>query len=153
MRVDFALIAQHAQLTPEGLFTVLGGGIDTYWATSVPTPFQGVLFTKLMANQAEAARPHELEIQCNDEDGHPILPMPIRIQVQLVIPPMLPVGWEVPALAVGSFTGMPLNRAGRYSFELLLDGQWAKSVPFRVIIGQPPWQQPPGQAPVGPPAT
>jgi hypothetical protein len=136
-RLDYAFIANHAQPTPDGLLSILGAGVDSLWAPALPAAFKGVLIVRLAANVAEATRSHELEIQVNDEDGHPILNMPIRLQIQFQIPPQLPVGWEVGAFSIGDFSGMPLSREGRYSFELLVNAQWLRSLPFRVVIGPP----------------
>ena len=139
MRVEWALLANAAEGPPNGLIYILGAGLDTFWRPQLPAQFAGAVVIRIAINRSEANRPHAVEIQCNDEDGTPILPQPIVLQLGNVqAPPDLPVGWDISANLVAVLNGMALPRAGLYSFEILLDGQHAKSLPFRVVLGLPP---------------
>lgn len=142
MRLDWAILAKGAEGPPDGLVYILGAGIDTIWVPSVPAMFMGSLVLRILGNRAEANRPVALEVQCNDEDGNSILPTPISvIFAGLQVPPQLPVGWDLSANVVMNLSGMPLRRAGRYSFEILLNGAHVRSQGFRVLLGAPPGTQ------------
>ena len=134
VRVDWALLCNAAEGPPNGLVYILGAGIDTLHRAQFPSPFLGALVVRVLAARPEADRPHSLEIQLNDEDGRPVLPQPIESAVgPLSIPTDLPVGWDISLNVVGNLQTLPIPREGRYSFEVLLDGQYQRSLPFRAL--------------------
>jgi hypothetical protein len=134
VQVDWAIICNAAEGPPSGLVYILGAGVDTLVRPQYPSHFMCSLVVRLLAARAEADRPHTLELQCNDEDGRSILPEPIVLPVgPLAIPDDLPVGWSVSVNLVANLQSLPLPSAGRYSFEMLLDGEHKRSLPFRAV--------------------
>lgn len=138
MRLDWALIANAAEGPPNGLVYILGAGVDTLWRDGFPAPFGVSVVIRLVGSRSEAGRPHAVEILCNDEDGHPIIPQAIRVE----IPPRTvradyPLGWDLASQIVLNLAGVPIPRQGIYAIEILLDGQLVRTLPFRAVQGRP----------------
>src|SRR6266852_5927508 len=70
MKLDYALIANAAELLPNGLMYVLGGGIDIVTATKFPAglPFACVL-VKMRFDQEELDREHKFLMQIVQPSG------------------------------------------------------------------------------------
>jgi len=137
MRLDWAILSNSSEIQA-GLSYVLGGGWDTSWRPSFPTTFIGALTLRVMVHRTEVAAQHRLEVRFWDEDGADFAP---PLQVDLgpgTVPEGHPPNWEVPAQLSVGLHGLPIPAAGRYSFEVSVDGQHLKSVPFRFVEGQPP---------------
>src|SRR5437764_45617 len=81
MRLDWALLANAAEAPPNGLVYILGAGFDTLVRESFPTPFGGVIVLRLQTTRLETERPHKVEVHCSDEDGKPVLPQPIVLNL------------------------------------------------------------------------
>ncbi len=136
MRLDWALLANAAEGPPNGLVYVLGAGIDTLWRESFPAPFAAAAVVRVLANRAEIGRPHTVEVQCNDEDGRPVLPSAINVGIPArSAPPEHPTGWDLAANIVLNLANVSIPREGLYSIEILIDGQHVKSLPFRARRG------------------
>lgn len=144
MKLDWAILSNSAEVAPNNLAYVLGGGWDTAWRSQFPAAFGGALTLRLLLNRLEVARPHQLEVHLLDEDGHPFVPPVTRNMSEMNLPPDYPKGWDVPALLAIGMPVLPIPSPGHYSLEILIDGQHVKSVPFRFILGPPP---PPPQLP------
>ena len=135
MRLDYAILANSAEIR-EGLAFMLGGSWDTAYSIGLPTQFNGSVLLRILFHQTEAASQHYLELRVLDEDGQAIAPF-AKIDLQVKIPEDLPAGWDVPLLAAANLRGLPIQKYGRYSFELLVDGMHVKSLPFRFLQGPP----------------
>lgn len=134
MRLDWALLANSAEAPPNGLVYILGAGFDTLHRDSFPTPFGGVLVLRILASRLEAERAHKVEVHCSDEDGRPVLPQPIVLTLPpRQVSPDFPHGWELPASIVINLAGVPIGQPGFYSFEILIDDQQARTLPFRAV--------------------
>src|SRR5439155_1291622 len=81
MRLDWALLANGAEAPPNGLVYILGAGFDTLVRDKFPTPFNGVIVLRLQTTRLETERPHKVEVHCSDEDGKPVLPQPIVLNL------------------------------------------------------------------------
>lgn len=136
MRIDWAILANSAEVAPNNLSYVLGAGWDTSWRPSFPNIFIGALLLRVLFNRTEVGRAHSFEVQVLDEDGNAVAP-PISGQVQGQVPNDYPKGWDLPVTAAIGINGLPIPRAGFYSFEILVDGQHLRSVPFRFLQGSP----------------
>lgn len=141
MKLDWAILSNSAEIQ-NNLSYVLGGGWDTSWRLAYPSPFLGALTVRLLQHRVEAARPHKLEVHALNEDGQPFAP-PVTITLAPgLIPPDFPQGWDIPTLVAIDLRGLMIPKAGRYSFEVLIDDSHAKSIPFRFILGGPPGARP-----------
>lgn len=134
MRLDWALLANAAEAPPNGLVYILGAGFDTLHRDSYPTPFGAVLVLRVLAARLEAERPHKLEVHCVDEDGQPVLPQPIVLNLApRQVPADFPHGWELPANIVINLAGVPIKQPGFYNFEIMIDDQQVRTLPFRAV--------------------
>jgi hypothetical protein len=150
LRLDWAILANAAEVGPNNLSYVLGAGWDTSWRAEYPNIFIGSLLLRLMLNRTEVPRPHSFEIQILDEDGNQVAP-PIQGNAQAILPVDYPKGWELPLTVAIGINGLPIPKAGFYSFEILVDGQHLRTVPFRFAVGAPQGQPMPPPA-LPPPA-
>ncbi|HEY1420615.1 MAG TPA: hypothetical protein VGG90_07885 [Candidatus Dormibacteraeota bacterium] len=134
MRLDWALLASAAEAPPNGLVYILGAGIDTLLREQFPTPFGGSLVIRLLATRLEAERAHKVEVHCSDEDGQAVLPQPIMLSLPArQVPADYPHGWELASSIVINLAGVPIPHAGFYNFEILVDDQQVRTLPFRVV--------------------
>jgi len=135
MRLDWALLANAAEGPPNGLVHILGAGIDTLWREQFPAPFGGALVLRLLSSRIEADRGHKIEVHCVDEDGRPILNQPLVLNLPArSVPPEHPHGWDLASNIVVNLAGVAIPKVGLYSFEILIDNQQVRSLPFRAVL-------------------
>ena len=138
MRLDWALIANSAEGPPNGLVYILGAGVDTLWREAFPAPFGVSVVIRVLGTRSEAGRTHTVEVLCNDEDGHPVIPQAIRVEIPArAVPAEYPMGWDIASQIVLNLAGVPIPRAGIYALEILLDGQQVRTLQFRAVQGRP----------------
>jgi hypothetical protein len=134
VRLDWALLANAAEAPPSGLVYILGAGFDTLIRDQYPTPFGGVVVLRLQTTRLETERPHKVEVHCADEDGKLVLPQPIVLNLGArQVPPDYPHGWDLSASIVINLTSVPIERPGFYNFEILIDDQQVRTLPFRAV--------------------
>jgi hypothetical protein len=51
------------------------------------------------------------------------------------VPADYPHGWELASSIVINLAGVPIPHAGFYNFEILVDDQQVRTLPFRVVTG------------------
>lgn len=133
MRLDWALLANAAEAPPNGLVYILGAGFDTLIREQFPTPFGGVIVLRLQTTRLETERLHRVEVHCTDEDGKAFTsPIVVHLPARQV-PPDYPHGWDLAANIVVNLTTVPIERPGFYSFEILIDDQQVRTLPFRAV--------------------
>lgn len=134
MRLDWAVLANAAEAPPNGLVYILGAGFDTLVRDQFPTPFGGVIVLRLQTTRLETERPHKVEVHCTDEDGQPLLPQPIVLQVPgRQVPHEYPHGWDLSANIVINLSTVAIVKPGFYNFEILIDDQQVRTLPFRAV--------------------
>jgi hypothetical protein len=134
VRIDWAMLCNAAERPPGGLLYILGGGIDTFRGPEFPTRFTAALVVRLLAAPSETGTRHSLEIRLVPEGESRELPGPIVVSVgPLAVPTDLPAGWDMTANVLTSLQGLRIPRAGLYRIDILLDGEHARSVPFRAV--------------------
>ena len=134
MRLDWALLANAAEGPPNGLVYILGAGIDTLWREQFPAPFGGALVLRLLSSRIESDRAHKVEVHCVDEDGAPGLNQPLVLNLPpRPVPPEHPHGWDLASNIVVNLAGVAIPKAGLYRFEILIDNQQVRSLPFRAV--------------------
>jgi hypothetical protein len=134
MRLDWALLANAAEAPPNGLVYILGAGFDTLVRESYPTPFGGVVVLRLLSTRIESERPHKVEVHCTDEDGRPVLPQPVVLNLPARhVPSDYPHGWDLAASIVINLTTVAIAQPGFYNFEILIDDQQVRTLPFRAV--------------------
>ena len=132
MKLDWAMLANHAEIQ-NGLAYINGGAIDSVNTPQLPATFVGSLVFRLTLHPTELDRPHQIEIQIRGEDGLEIAKLGGQTQVLQNQQGALPKGWDAGSLLSFALTGLRLPRFGFYSVEILIDGNHAKSIPFRVV--------------------
>ena len=132
MRLDWALLASAAEGPPNGLVYILGAGIDTLWREQYPAPFGGAMVLRLLTSRLESERPHKIEVHCSDEDGGAVLAQPIVLTIPArQVPAEHPHGWDLAAHIVINLNGVAITHPGFYNFEILVDDQQVRTLPFR----------------------
>jgi hypothetical protein len=138
MRLDWALLANAAEAPPNGLVYILGAGIDTLVREQFPTPFGGAIVLRLLTTRLESERAHKVEVHCSDEDGGAVLPQPIMLTIPpRQVPAEHPHGWDLAAHIVINLAGVPIPQSGLYNFEILIDDQQVRTLPFRAVKAAP----------------
>jgi hypothetical protein len=148
MRLDWALLANAAEAPPNGLVYVLGAGIDTLRREQFPAPFGGAMVLRLLASRLESERTHKVEVHCSDEDGNPVLPQPIVLTLPpRPVPNEHPQGWDLAANIVINLAGVHIAKPGFYRFEIMVDDQQVRTLPFRLLQVQRDTPALPAEAP------
>src|SRR4029077_14717214 len=134
MRLDWALLANAAEGPPNGLVYILGAGIDTLWREQFPAPVGVALVLRLVTSRLESGRPHKVEVHGSDEDGARVLVQPIVLTVPpRQVPKEHPPGWDLAANIVINLAGVLVENAGFYRFEIMVDDQQVRTLPFRMV--------------------
>jgi hypothetical protein len=134
LRLDWAVLANAAEAPPNGLVYILGAGFDTLVRDQFPTPFGGVIVLRLQTTRLETERPHKVEVHGTDEDGRPLLAQPIVLNLPArQVPPDYPHGWDLAANIVINLSTVAVSKPGFYNFEILIDDQQVRTLPFRVV--------------------
>ena len=134
MRLDWALLANGAEAPPNGLVYILGAGFDTLVRDQFPTPFGGVIVLRLLTTRLETERPHKVEVHASDEDGRAVLQKPIVLNLPArQVPADYPHGWDLAASIVINLSTVPIERPGFYNFEIMIDDQQVRTLPFRAV--------------------
>jgi hypothetical protein len=137
VEVEFAFIADAAEVASNQKLYVLGGGLEAIFAPSFPATHPHMsLVLKLKIHPVECDRTHALQIEFWDPDGqrlepsisgefgaqrdteHPTRPRYVQLVVNLV--------------------QMTLPSAGDYDFHIVVNGQHLKTVPLYVHQSAPP---------------
>jgi hypothetical protein len=134
LRLDWAVLANAAEAPPNGLVYILGAGFDTLVRDQFPTPFGGVIVLRLQTTRLETERPHKVEVHGTDEDGRPLLAQPIVLNLPArQVPPDYPHGWDLAANIVINLSTVAVSKPGFYNFEILIDDQQVRTLPFRAV--------------------
>jgi len=136
------ILAEYASAMPNGLFTLVNGGIESVATNEQAAIVQGSLLARIHQEAAEAG-PHTLRITLMDQDG------------RQMAPPMVMSFESAPrtgavALVFGVSLQLPI---GSYGFHAVMDNQIAGSTELRIVRpapaggsgGAPPTQPPVGQ--------
>lgn len=149
MEID-ALLCDHAQVA--GKLFISGANIDVFnIPVNAPGPYlitfavAGVVHVPWTSTNQE----HRLRFAVVDADGRtpalapgaPVPPEGIGGEIVFNVgrPPGLPDGEEQLVPFAFQFVALPLANLGRYSIRLLIDGNEARRVPFR--LAKPPQHQ------------
>jgi hypothetical protein len=129
LAADFLILADAAQVQGEKLY-LLGGGWSTIWAKEFPTQHQMSLAAGILVPWLETNRKHEFRIVIRSDKGQVF--GEIKGHFEQGRPPGLPAG-APQRLMLAANLAIKLESPTEAIAELQLDGQVAKSVPFRVV--------------------
>lgn len=138
MRLEWLALANYAE-DRGGLLYIASGGWDTINVQGeiegappgVFAVIQGMLVIRLLLDATETGGTHELTMQIIDEDGQDIAMMQGDVRVDRAAG--LPIGWDQGANLVLPLTGVPLPKAGNYTINISVDGEFLGDRPFRVL--------------------
>lgn len=129
--VEFAFLADAAQVSSDGKLYALGAGIDQIGAHAFPTVHPSlVLVLKLCLQPTECDRSHDLQIVLWDADGHPIGP-PLIVQFSASRNqdhPTQPIFSQL----ILNIVNQRFVRPGEYGFYITVDGIQLKRIPLHV---------------------
>jgi hypothetical protein len=133
MKLDTCLLCDAATVR-EGLLNILGGGITSIVRDEFPSPLGMSLALRVLAEPAEAANPHTIEIALSDEGGNDVVQ--VKIGLELAESDVhVPESSHLEAVLAWDFPGRPvIPHPGRYSFEILIDGISQRSIPLMAAI-------------------
>lgn len=132
MEVDYAFLANAAEAN-NGVFHVLGGGIDTVRSPKIPVNYPKLsLVLRVVFEPAELGRKHRLEIQVMDEDGNKISAVGADLTLDQKNP-NLPKGWRQGIMTIVPFAQLVFPRFSDYAFHIIINNSSLKSIPFRVV--------------------
>lgn len=135
MQLDFAVLADYALVDQRGKLSVLGM-FQHVWVPRFPAVHPRThLVLRVRGRRTEIGN-HDIKISFVDSDGRELLGGDGT--VQFGEPPAGVIEMEAGAVLVFD---VPLPKAGRYSFEIFLDGQSVAHVPLEAGLA-PPAQRP-----------
>lgn len=133
------MILADAAEVHDGLVSMIRGGWDTVTTTG-PAPEPGVaavvrgsMVIRVLLHSTETGVPHDFELKVVDEDGVTLHAMEGDFTVDMSDD--LPDGWEQAITTLFDLSGMGLPREGVYEAAFSVDGEFLRSVPFRVVAG------------------
>jgi hypothetical protein len=127
MELDFALIADAANVSQEGKLNILGI-FDTIWAREFPVRHAAIVFVLRVKADFTEQGAHTLEVRLLDADGEQLF----RAEGPMQVPGSAP-GRPVKPHVIMGLSGVSFKTPGDYSFEVTIDGHHVKSVPLYII--------------------
>lgn len=127
MELDFALIADAANVSQEGKLNILGI-FDTIWAREFPVRHAAMVFVLRVKADFTDQGSHSLEVRLLDADGEQLF----RAEGPMQVPGSAP-GRPVKPHVIMGLSGVSFRAPGDYSFEVSIDGHHLKSVPLFVM--------------------
>ena len=131
---DFLILSDAAQVQGEKLY-MLGGGWSQVWVKQFPAQHQLAIAAGILVPWLETNAKHQFKLQIRTEDGS------VRNEVQGEFeqgrPPGLPPGTTQRVMLAINMS-IRVESACEAVAEIALDGQMAKSVPFRIVQQKPP---------------
>ena len=146
MKLAYAFLADAAQVTPDGKFSVSGGGVEILTAPGFPvlTPSLSLLI-RLIVEQDELGRAHELRLELLDPDNHNLLPLDAESTFAPQLHPRTFVDMSLSYMFVVNIPGFVFPSAGRYVFRVLIDSAPVGEVPLHLALS-PTGEQPTTEA-------
>jgi hypothetical protein len=132
--LDFAVLANAAQVSSDHLVSILGGGWDTGQLPEGSFP-AGLVLTiafRLQFDQEETGKPHTGEVVVEHEDGTRLAAVTFTVQAEW--PEDLPAGWKANApFALPVPVQFP--SPGVYGVSISVGGNVLKRIPLRMKAG------------------
>jgi hypothetical protein len=132
VRIDWAIPCRYAEVN-NGLATIAGGGIDTFWPPNIPSPIGLVMVVRLVGTEGSGS--HEFTNEVLGPDMSPVTGKQVA-QFDATPNPNAAPGWEQQLLiAVVVQFNAPV--AGPYTISMTVDGH-SHATSIRVLEGPPP---------------
>jgi hypothetical protein len=134
MEVKSMLLCGAATPHPDGTFSLLRGGIDTWGVAAVPTQVQFGLVVILELFSNEVGVGHLLELDVIDADGNRVIP---QTKIPFSIPPRANTTRYKFNLVIGNGV-VQIIKTGTYSVQVGVDGRNLSSTEFQVVQAPSP---------------
>jgi hypothetical protein len=126
---DFVILCDSAQVQGEKLY-MLGGGWSQVWAKQFPTQHHMAVAAGILIPWMETNARHQFKLQVRSEDGK--VYSEVQGEFEQGRPPGLPPG-SAQRVMLAMNMNIRLEQPGEAVAELSLDGQVARTVPFRIV--------------------
>jgi hypothetical protein len=142
MEIEIFTLCDYAQDMAGKL--VIVGTFDTIWAPSFPNLHPAcAIAARIRFERMEAGR-HTIKLFIVDQDGKEVLP-PLQAEINPIVPP----GYDFATVNFSvNIAQLKLMHEGRFSIDLLIDGNRERSLPIYARTVRKPG--PPNQADGGP---
>jgi hypothetical protein len=132
VRLDWAILANAAETSSNGLVNMLGAGWDDGIRPAFPAPFAGALALRLLFHPRELELSHRLTVGVVGVDGQQIVEithtLDLRAAAQQVRAPRLTD--EVPISIAINLATLAIPSPGSYAVEIFLDGAHLRTIPL-----------------------
>ena len=129
MRVDWAIPCRYAEVARDGTATLVGGGIDSMWAVTLPHRATVVLLLRLVGPEDEFEEGAPLEVRLVDPWSRAT---PVLARSVAAAPPPLKLPGTEMAASYTSSIGWEASDYGLYTLEVYLAGRRERSVALAV---------------------
>jgi len=135
MQLQYAILADSAQILPDGKFVIVGGGVEYISAPSFPAMNPSLaLVVRLTVSSPEVGREHQFRLELLMPDGTSVLP----VQGNTMFTPKPPTTSGILAplnyMFVVNFPGLVFPAAGKYAFRLFVDDHKVGEAPLYLQI-------------------
>jgi|SRR6266481_5453527 hypothetical protein len=132
MRLEFAFFADAADVRPDGIMYVLGGGIEHVKGKSYPAAIAGIVFIVRLRAEPSECGDHHLSARVFRPSGEPWTP---EIALNFNVPPnkIHPDRGNVSTICL-RYLNFLFPEPGEYTFRLYVDGNEVGYVNFDAII-------------------
>ena len=137
MKIDFAFLADAAQASPDGKFSVIGGGLTAIYAQKFPTLLQALaLVVKLIATKDEVGLEHNLRIEL-------INPLQVTAMPPLggkftIAPNLEHPDWPITAQFVITIAPIVFEIPGSYTLRFSVDSILLKTLTLYAVTQPAP---------------
>ena len=142
MDIDFAILADGAEVAGEKLF-VLGGGWTLIWTREMPATHRGSVSVGIRVGWQETNQRHSLGIEIRDADGNLVQEI-ARGEFEAGRPPGIKPGSDQLVMLAAN-VDFKLETLGDFAVVIEVDGTEMKRLPYQVVRVNPAGQiLPPG---------
>jgi hypothetical protein len=131
MELAYGFLAKFVDLTPEGVFSAIGGGFDTLHTSDLPITIpSAAVFARILTGPGEWGREHRVRLQLVDPDGEKL-----PVDIDFPFTPTQHSGAEHRAKGVNfgvNIVNIVLPKPGKYEFRVLVDNERIGAVAFFV---------------------
>ncbi len=132
MRIGCAVHCDAATVR-DGLLHILGAGVTRVSHPSYPAPLGTALALQIVLTPEEARDRHVTEVRLVGPDDQVLFAGAAEFSAQ--DPDALRPDEEASAPITLPLQALPIPAAGRYSFEITINGEHAASIPFQAVQG------------------
>lgn len=136
MQLEFAFLADAAQATPDGKFSVIGGGFNVIYAPQFPALHSTLsIVIKLHVTKAEVGQEHNLRVELLNPLNATAMP-PLGAKFTPTSNKDHP-DWPITAQFAINLAGLIFEMPGKYTFRLSVDNVQLGTLPLYTAVQSP----------------